>query len=283
MVAARARLVEAVLLNDAERRVNGYDAVQAERIRLLSAAASARVAASRKLGAPSLDPVVAKLLADAVALRREAARVAGVADTEESANTDLAYYDALPRRELLDVIESLRRAEKAGRDAVEHRSVAYIRGARFGRTAALAVIAAWLIVTLVSWWRAPPNVAGRRSLVIQGVAHTPEQFVDGVRETLTPAWIVGDAPSVAIDLAGPYAIDSVRMYNREDGSYDTSLPIDLETSLDGVKWKLQERRRDHFTVWKVPLHGERARYVRVRSETRQLALNEIEVYGRFSR
>ena len=97
----------------------------------------------------------------------------------------------------------------------------------------------------------------------------------GVHTDLLPSWVV-------IDLLQPYAIHRVKIYNRGDGYFDAGLPFYLELSMDGVTFHLAAERVASFSAsrpWVFDAQGERARYVRVRSD-RVVVLSEVEVFGR---
>jgi hypothetical protein len=170
------------------------------------------------------------------------------------------------------------------RGAVERRSLSRIRGTRWGRQGAIALALAWVIFAVGDWWLGPPNVAFHKPVLVSGTPTSPAgELVDGVTDKSRPVIILGQSAAATIDLGGPYAIRNVRVFDRQDGAFDSNLPLSLETSLDGNAWSLWVRRRDHFSVWNEKLHGARARYVRLRTDRSELALNEIEIYGSFAR
>ncbi|HEY2366054.1 MAG TPA: discoidin domain-containing protein [Polyangiaceae bacterium] len=278
-------VTEALLLRDAERRALSYGD-DGDRVRALAAAAAARVAATKRLTAPAMDPVVASLLRDAIALRLRAAEAAHtdvppLPERVRATLDDRDGFDGADAGELRESIDALKRAEREVR-VVESRTPENIRATRFGRVAAVAIAVAWAIWGIGRSISSPPNVAFHKTVIVDGLtAPGFEALVDGETDTLKP--VVLHASDVTIDLAGPYAIRSVRLYNRQDRSFDSSLPLDLETSIDGTTWTTHVRRRDHFSIWNENLGGTVARYVRLRSETHVIALNEIEVFGRFAR
>jgi hypothetical protein len=279
-------VTEAILLREAERRALSYGEDGA-RVRALAAAASARVAASKRLTAPSMDPVVATLLRDAIVLRLQAAEAAHAAvpelpDTVRATleEPNRGSFDLAAEADLRQAIDALKRAERDVRAAVESRSPAYIRGARFGRMAAIALAAAWALFSIGHALSSPPNLAFHKAVTSDGAGALGD-LVDGETDTLKP--LVLHATFVTIDLGGPFAIRSVRIYNRQDRSFDASLPLTLETSLDGTSWITHVRRRDHFSIWNEKLGDTRARYVRLRSDVHVIALNEIEIFGWFAR
>lgn len=161
-----------------------------------------------------------------------------------------------------------------------------LRSERFGHCAGIALTVAYVL--WLGWHAlfAAPNLAFHKHVTTSGVvAGHAERLVDGERDPLDLDIGVDANPEawVDVDLGGTFAIERVVVTNRTDCSFDASLPLLLEVSLDGSAYTLVEQRRMHFTTWTIPMKGMRANHVRVRSKARaQLGLNELEVFGRYA-
>jgi hypothetical protein len=281
-------LWDALLLVDAERRASTYTDAEHDLVRAKARAATERVKAARDLTAPSQARVVAELLYQAVELRLEAAAIhRDAADVEKLRRAALrelparAELDALDQETLDEVIASLRAAERRLRAEAEPRTLTNIRATRYGRVGAVIALAAYFIASAIVRATAPPNIALHRAVSVSGGAGDPRELVDGVRETMKPVHLTGSPPTVDIDLAGVYAIDSVRITNREDAHLDSAIPVTVLLSEHEGEWQEIEIHRIHFRTLTVHCGKRHARRVRVRVGTHDTALNEIEVFGRF--
>jgi hypothetical protein len=280
------------LLRDAEKRARAYTLEQRAEIVTLSAAATARVRAARELETPALSGVAASLYRQAVVLRLRAAAIAGVAARPGEVvapfveSTDDLLFDRMSPDERVRARDALRVAERELRGAVEPRSLAYLRGARFGRVGALVSLILYGAGVWIAHAFAPPNVALHRALAISGdvAGRTPASaLVDDVVDSTTPVRIVGTPPAVEIDLAGAYRISSVAIANREDEHFDACLPLVVETSTDHVTWAVLKTQERHFTKLTIDARGTIARWVRVKGGGAELGLNEIQVFGRYAK
>jgi hypothetical protein len=280
---------EKVLLEEAERRASAHAPEEAQRIQWLSRCAGLRVKAARDLTAPSMLPVAAKLLCDAVRFRAEAwALEHGKPESDvlgelplDVRDHDVAEIDAMAPAELDRLVLELRRVERRLRRDTEARSVAHIRATRFGRVGAAVVLGVYLTTSLVANALAAPNIALRHHAVANGTFEVP-MLVDGDRDKHKPVHIPGPTPSVEIDLNGVYALSSVRLTNRDDEHFDMSLPIRIETAERPGAWQELALQRIHFRTAVIDGNGRRARWVRISSGARELALNQVEVFGRFA-
>ncbi len=52
-----------------------------------------------------------------------------------------------------------------------------------------------------------------------------------------------------IDLEKPYAISSMRIFNRGDGWFDDGLPLVVEVSMNGIQFTEVARRTTHYDKW----------------------------------
>ena len=88
---------------------------------------------------------------------------------------------------------------------------------------------------------------------------------------------------MAIDLGRNVAITRVKVYGRGDCCFDQSIPLAVETSMDGVTYtKIGERTEQfsQFSPWVVKPTSVVARYVRLRTlRNSVLVMSEVEVYG----
>jgi hypothetical protein len=87
----------------------------------------------------------------------------------------------------------------------------------------------------------------------------------------------------SIDLLRDHAIHKVVVYNRSDQFGRETTPFSVELSADGKNFREAVRLSDQSTPgerWVLELHGEVARYVRLKKLDKSgLALSEVEVYG----
>jgi len=168
---------------------------------------------------------------------------------------------------------------------VEARSLAHVRGARWGRIAAIALIVCWAAWLGVRAKVVPPDIALGKPVHASSLRHkAPAGLVDGeIGTSFGFESGVEDNPSIVIDLQATYRIDRVDVYNRVDGWFNDCLPLVVELSLDGKSYREIGRRETYFSAdppWAIAGHGQPARYVRVRVARRSyLTLSEIEVFG----
>jgi hypothetical protein len=148
-----------------------------------------------------------------------------------------------------------------------------------------ALLVAFVLIA-VKWVFPPRNVArdarARSSSVAYGTV--PEGVVNGDRyEKLAFHSNAEQGPWLSIDLAKPHTISSVRIYGRGDCCFEQSIPLTLEASNDGRRYRSVAERLTPFSQmepWVVEPDSLRARYLRLTSRTPILVLSEIEVYGK---
>jgi hypothetical protein len=307
-------------LRGAERTVAAYEPAQQARVQAHAAAAARRLSAGRR----TLEDVpAASLMLDAVRHYLLAARAAqsraSTASTDEANGVDLArelpplsadptrpdaaptddarvrealaaldslYLDRLPAEDAARLRGALDRAAGMLAGRVEARSLLNVRATRWGRRAAVAVVAAYgLWATAAAIWL-PKNVARDKPVHASSSRHGDgHELVDGEIATV-PGLMTGveESPSATIDLVDLYAIDEIRVYNRIDQSFDDSLPMAVEVSVDGSLYRPLGRRDEHFSAdppWIVSGRHEAGRFVRIKALKRgYLALSEVEVYGK---
>ena len=294
LTSSLAALREGLFLERAESTASAYPPERASRLQMLAAAARSRARVARSLTAPADDATAVDLLRDAVDLRLRAAREAGrevPGELQPLTSRALDSSDPLVLQSLgADELASMRRAldqdERTLARAVETRTVAAIRGARFGRQAALGIAVAYAIFRVVTAIVRPPDVALGKAVYassFESWSAPPATLVDGDETSETPV-VTRRAPGgwLEVDLGDNYVLDSVRMVNRHDHELDAALPFYLDVSLRSDQpWTEVARRRDHFRIWTVPLEHRVARYVRLRCEsTCAIGLTELDVRGR---
>ncbi len=307
---------ELFTLERAERTVRAYAPDQAARVREWLEAADRRALAGRRtmqtVAACALlrDAVVCYLMAAAAAradalestadlatsmpaLRPDPARPRATPTDDERARAAIAareplYFDRLSADDAACARRALDRAASMLRGRIEARSLAHIRGARWGRIAGTVL---GLVFAAVAGARAlwmPRNVALHKPVTASSVWYTPaagQDIVDG--DTGTSFGLctkIEDSPYATIDLLDTYRVYRVAVHNRVDGWFDDCLPLVVELSTDGKNFHEIGRRETHFEgnpPWVVDAHKEAARYVRVRVARKSyLALSEVEVFGK---
>jgi hypothetical protein len=218
-----------------------------------------------------------------VALPTDDARVRAALATR-----DTLYFDRLSPEDAARTRSALERAGSMLRHRVEARSLAGIRGTRWGRFAALVVIVGYLAVAAVGAALRVPNVALHKPVIPSSVWYTPtggQDIVDGqVGTSFGIHTQMEESPNVVIDLQDTFRIEQVKVHNRVDGWFDDCLPLVVELSIDGKSFEPIGRRDDHFDAdppWVVEGHRQPARYVKVRVARKSyLALSEVEVLGK---
>jgi hypothetical protein len=198
-----------------------------------------------------------------------------------------AYFDALSNEALVLARESLESTARWLRESLDVRSTAYLRGARMGRIAALALGIVALIVEILAARLALDDVALHKPVSGNGLrGEAGEGLVDGIKDGVVGVQTeTTDRPWVQIDLGAVFDVRRVVVYNRGDRNLNDGLPYDLETSEDATTYTPISHRGEAFgdgslgaPPWtsKTKIH---ARYVRLRAHS-YIALSEVEVFGR---
>jgi hypothetical protein len=315
-----APLREFLLLEQAERVAESYTADKRARVLALRGAALERLVAARRvtsnvaactLGRDAVSMLArARVAADAQFGDRDLAwpgAVAFVPDLEPDPNdgavgdadrvrdalveNDPLYLDRLEREDVARLRVALGRAANALLGRLEARRPARIRAARWGRLAALGLVA--LVAGSVALRRSigPVNIAvGKPVHASSYYPNSPvgRELVDG-RPGFSYALATGieDSPTVVIDLQGDYVIDRIAVYNRSDGWWDECLPLVVELSRDGTTYTEIGRRDEVFGFndpWTIVAPGRTARTVRLRLARHGfLALGRVEIFGKKSK
>lgn len=174
---------------------------------------------------------------------------------------------------------------------VEARGLAELRWLRAIRVGAAALAGGALLVLGVTRLLGTTNVALHQPVQTSGLLatapSTPGGLTDGVIAGPPPFGVhtsVSPAPWVQVDLGRIYKVSKAKVYNRGDGWFNDGLPMTLQVSTDGKWFADVDTRRSSFsqsTPWVANVHGERARYVRVRGTPgKYVALSELEVWAR---
>jgi hypothetical protein len=282
-------------LRRAEETVAAYRPAALERVQAHAVAAARRLAAGRR----TLDDLAAAvLLRDAIRLYLHAWEAAhegthpgaGPAHDERVqaalSAEDPLVFDRLPREELALTRVALEQAAAALAGKVEARSLLNLRATRWGRRAAVGLLALYVLGSVAAALFLPKNVALEKPVHPSSSRHGDgHELVDGEVATVPGILTnVEEAPSVVIDLVDTYAVDEIRVRNRIDQAFDDSLPLVVEVSADGATFKPLGRRDEHFAAeppWVIKVHREPARLVRIKVMKRgYLALSEVEVYGK---
>jgi hypothetical protein len=309
---------EFFLLRDAERRVRAYTAPQSVVVRRYVEAAEGRLAAGRRI--PAVVPS-ALLLREAVQNYLRAMEAASDPRADDAAleapdfvnrlptlppdplrpdayPTDDArvraalgavsplYFDDLPAEDATLARSALERAASMLSRRVEARSLANVRGTRWGRWTALALAVAYVFVIALRAKLLPKNIArGKHVHASSSSSGDGHELVDGELAAAPGVRTnTEESPSAVIDLGKEYRVDRIAVYNRVDGWFDDCLPLVVELSVDGARYQEIARQDQHFGTappWTVDGRREAARYVRLRVARRgYLALSEVEVFGR---
>jgi hypothetical protein len=312
---------ELLLLTRAERTARAYAPAQAETVRALASAAKKRRKGAIAVWSRWRQPAAASLAREALELYLRAACVAEDAsasaegadvaaaftrvaneradasdqdrDALRLAETALVakdplFFDGLEPRALAATRAALELAARLVASRVEPRSVKSIRFARWGRFAALLLVALYAVFAVLRATLVPKNIAYGKKVTVSSthpaVKIDPSVFLDG-RGSRAFAFHTNneDRPWVVVDLQSSYSLERVVVHNRGDGWMDANIPLALELSEDGATYAEVARQTELFETghpWVISLDGQRARYVRLRvMRHSSIALAAIEIYG----
>jgi hypothetical protein len=86
-------------------------------------------------------------------------------------------------------------------------------------------------------------------------------------------------PWIQYDLGTKTEVSGLRIENRQDGEGGRAVPLVVEVSDNGTKFKEVARRDDEFSIWKPSFPTVSTRYVRLRvARKSMLHLDEVEIY-----
>jgi hypothetical protein len=172
-------------------------------------------------------------------------------------------------------------------EATDVRSGRSLEVSRVVRIASCAALLVGMLGYLGFRILSPKNLALYKPVTATATAYdtTFEGAVDGEKNgTFGYCSIETDSPSLTIDLTRAYALDRIKVYGRGDCCYGQSIPLLLELSDDGLKFRKVGERTEEFTEsrpWVVSLPSEVGRYIRLTTQRRSyLVLGEVEAFGR---
>jgi hypothetical protein len=198
---------------------------------------------------------------------------------------DPLFFDRLERDELQRTRSALDRSATVVGKMAEGRSLTHLRAARVGRLLGALLVVSFVLLRVgrAEFW---PNLAyGKPVTGSSSVLPDLQGLVDGKIGTSYGAATHPENDAwIQVDLQGRYAITAIKVYNRVDGWVDDSLPLVLQTSLNGLQWDDVGRRDTSFGAsppWTVQLPHKPARLVRIHGVGHSaVVLSELEVYGK---
>jgi hypothetical protein len=209
-------------------------------------------------------------------------------------STDPLYFDSLAPEDLDCARWALDRAASTLRHRIEPRTLGRVRGVRWVRIAAAAIVTALALAAGIRKAVAPVDIALGKPVHPSSLRVNPpdgHELVDGdLGTTYGVHTNIEENANVVVDLVDTYRVTTVKVYNRMDGWFDDILPVVLEVSLDGTAYKEIARRDQHFgsdPPWIVDARspaepkGVPARYLRLRVPRRgYISLSELEAFGK---
>jgi hypothetical protein len=207
-------------------------------------------------------------------------RVAGgseaLALVESLLRSDLAAPDGVRSSEAVSVTVTnlssftARLIDELERPAREQQKRRNARATRLILGGAVAVLAAFLIArTLRPPDLVPSAVRTQSSFYSTCDAGQCGNALFSTKEELEP-W-------VRYDFGTEKRLHSISLVNRTDCCFERAVPLVVETSNDGRRWKERVRTTEPFMTWSAKLNG-RARYVRLRvARTSFLHLSSVVI------
>jgi hypothetical protein len=157
--------------------------------------------------------------------------------------------------------------ERPAREAARHRAVR-------GTVVLVAAIAVALVALWIAWRTRPSDLvpSASRTQSSQMYACTSGECGNSVFHTnLEPD------PWVQYDFGSQKRLHSISVTNRTDCCYERAVPLVVESSNDGRRWKEQVRTDEQFMAWSGKLRGS-ARFVRLRvARTSYLHLSSVVI------
>lgn len=193
----------------------------------------------------------------------------------------VAPLTAAKRSELGDLLNGLVE-DLVGKLDGEALALSRLRTTRVLRLVFIPTAIIGILALAVFWLVRPNNVALHKavqlSTVFNPAAYPGPGLVDGDKEHLAVHTQGEPSPWAQIDLGGNYNVRRVVVDNRKDLD-GRSIPLDIETSLDGVNYTPFAHRETPFKTWNAKAASRSARYVRLIMRTsNSLQLSEVEVY-----
>jgi hypothetical protein len=247
---------------------------------------------------PSGDPVlVSVVLRQRAAVWAMAAAEDTLADGEAPTDSRAVFERIAGGGEAFAAVETLLRADVAAPDAASSAAAAAastlasfteslideldrpLREARRRRAlhATLLIVAggvAMLAALWVIWLTRPTNLVPSAKRTLSSQLHSCSSGECGNASFHTNR---ESSPWVQYDFGSPRRLHSVSVTNRTDCCYERAVPLVVETSNDGRRWKEQVRTDEPFLSWSSKLDG-RARYLRLRAaKTTYLHLSTVVI------
>ena len=156
------------------------------------------------------------------------------------------------------------------------------RALRIGSLLVLLVGIGWGAVAVREWMVELDNIARGKPWTISSVypmgCRSPSQkcmespsFFFHTQEQQSP-WI-------EFDLGTPQSFSSVKIRNREDCCSDRAVPLIIEVSSDGKKWKQLARKNEVFSTWQPEFPTAEGRWVRLRvAKKTMLHFVSVDIY-----
>jgi hypothetical protein len=105
-----------------------------------------------------------------------------------------------------------------------------------------------------SWKTSSTYAAGGCTSPAQSCPESPSYFFHTGQE---------NNPSIVFDLGRQRGFSKIVVENRLDCCNERAIPLVVEVSTDGRKWKQVARRNETFTSWRAKFPSVRARWVRL--------------------
>ena len=195
-------------------------------------------------------------------------------------------FDRLPPQTLLDRRAAVQVTMRRLRRLVDVRTPSELKSKRAARLLGVVILVG-LILFGIAWAVRSPDLALGKPVTVSSrhpASIAPPDNSGLTNGVIEPAYGIMTNPGpgwVMVDLQANLPIWRVEVFNRRDTDFDMGLPLMLETSSDGVTFKLADTRSQPFSssrpwIFRAP-RGTRGRFIRIRSNT-LVALNEVEVY-----
>jgi len=156
------------------------------------------------------------------------------------------------------------------------------RALRIGSLLVLLIGIGWGAVAVREWMVELDNIARGKPWTISSVypmgCRSPSQkcmespsFFFHTQEQQNP-WI-------EFDLGTPQTFSSLKIKNREDCCSDRAVPLIVEVSSDGKKWKQLARKNEVFSTWQPEFPTAEGRWVRLRvAKKTMLHFVSVDIY-----
>jgi hypothetical protein len=166
--------------------------------------------------------------------------------------------------------------------AQETRSVRRLKAMRLCKQVFTPLAVAAVVCAGWFWLTRPINYASKKPVQLSSSfspdAYPAQALVNGDTKNLGVHTMPTESPWAQIDLGAVRKIRRVVVYNREN-IQSNSVPLQIETSVDGKKYERFAHRDTEFLEWEAKSRPRRARYVRLTvTRLSSLQLNEVEVY-----